>query len=97
MLDRKEIIQLISSSLDDVNAERDSAARIPFSEDVALSGVGTPLDSLDFVNFSTSLEERLRRQTGQDFDLSNALYDPSEPFRSIGRLADFLAAQPRTA
>jgi hypothetical protein len=91
---REDIIELISQSIDDVNAEREASARIAFSESVPLTGAGSPLDSLDFVNFTTSLEERLRRQNGKGLDLSTVLFDASEPFRSVGRLADFLAAQP---
>jgi hypothetical protein len=83
---------LISESIDDVNKYRDGNAKIAFSEDLILTGAGTPMDSLEFVDFSTALEERLQRQGGQVVDIASVLFDESSPFRSAGALADHLAA-----
>jgi acyl carrier protein len=89
---RDAILQLIRASLDDVNAERDERSRIPFSEDLPLHGTGSQLDSLDFVNFTVGLEERLRQHAGGSPDLAAVLFDPSQPFRSAASLADHLAS-----
>jgi hypothetical protein len=91
MLDRGAIIQLISESIDDVNKYRDGNAKIAFSEDLILTGPGTPMDSLEFVDFSTSLEERLQRKGGGVVDIASVLFDESSPFRSAGALAEHLA------
>ena len=88
---RADVINMIAQSIQDVNAERESGSQITLSEDLPLTGAGTPLDSLDFVNFTTGLEERLRQASGKEFDLAEALFDQSEPFRTVGKLADFIA------
>lgn len=92
MLTRDEIFQLISDSIDDVNKEREASAQIEFSGELILTGSGSPLDSLEFVDFSTALEERLQSHMGRVLDIATVLFDDSSPFRSAGALADHLAA-----
>jgi acyl carrier protein len=87
------VVGLIKDAIDDVNMERDAAARIAFSEQTPLYGSGSQLDSLDFVNFTVGLEERLR-QHGTERDLAAILFDPSQPFRSVGSLAEFISRAP---
>lgn len=89
---RDDALQCIRESLDEVNREKDADAVIPFTEDLALFGVGSPLDSLDFVNFTIGLEERLR-QSGLVIELAAVIFDESagQPFRSVAALASYLA------
>lgn len=95
LLTRETVVRLIRESIEDVNAERGAASVVPFSEDLLLSGVGSPLDSLDFVNFTVGLEERLRKHDGTSRDLAAVLFDDSagQPFRSVGSLADYLSSR----
>ena len=94
MLSRELVIRLIRESIEDVNAERDANAVVPFSEELSLYGSGSPLDSLDFVNFTVGLEERLRKHDGSAHDLASVLFDDSagQPFRSVSALADYLSS-----
>jgi hypothetical protein len=63
-----------------------------FSEDLPLYGAGSQLDSLDFVNFTVGLEERLRQEDGTSPDLAAVLFDPAQPFRSVSSLAEYLSS-----
>ena len=94
MLNRELVVQLIRESIEDVNAEREADAVVPFSEELSLYGSGSPLDSLDFVNFTVGLEERLRKHDGSSPDLAAVLFDDSagQPFRSVSALAEYLSS-----
>ena len=92
MLTRDHVIRLMQECLDDLNAERQDGSTIEFSEELALYGVGSPLDSLDFVTFTIGLEERARRDAGVSMDLASLLFDDEagHPFRSVAALAQYL-------
>lgn len=93
MPSRETVLELIRASIDDVNAERDARSRITFADDLPLHGAGSQLDSLDFVNFTVGLEERLRQHQGTAPDLAAVLFDPSQPFRTAAALADYLSSE----
>jgi hypothetical protein len=95
LLTREAVVRLIRESIDDVNAEREAEAVVPFSEDLPLYGIGSPLDSLDFVNFTVGLEERLRKHNVTSPDLAAVLFDESagQPFRSVSSLAEYLSSR----
>lgn len=95
LVTRDDALLFIRESLDDVNREKEADAVIPFSEELALFGVGSPLDSLDFVNLTVGLEERLR-QSGLVVDLAAVIFDEraGQPFRSVDALAAYLATRP---
>jgi hypothetical protein len=93
LLTRDVALDLIRESIDDINGERDSTSAIPFSNDLALHGIGSPLDSLDLVNFTVGLEERLRNHLGSSPDLAAAFVEEGARFRSVSALADYLASQ----
>ena len=92
MLTQENVICLIRESVDDLNAERQDGSHIEFSEELPLYGVGSPLDSLDFVTFTVGLEERARRDAGVSIDLASVLFDDEsgQPFRSVAALAEYL-------
>ncbi len=94
MLTREAVIALIRDSIDDVNVGRDPEAVVAFSEDLALLGATSPLDSLDFVNFTVGLEDRLKQHTSRSPDLAAVLFDDSagQPFRSVAALAEYLSS-----
>ena len=95
MLSREDVLGMIKESIDDVNAEGGSKTRIRFSEDVVLFGVGSPLDSLDFVNFLAGVEERLEMATGTTLNLTDVMFDDEagRPFRSVAALAEYVSAR----
>jgi hypothetical protein len=95
LLTRETVVKLIRESIEDVNAERGDASAVAFSEDLPLYGVGSPLDSLDFVNFTVGLEERLRQHNSRSPDLAVVLFDDSagQPFRSVRSLAEYLSSR----
>ena len=92
---REAVVQLIQESIGDLNASRDEGAKILFSADLQLNGAGSPLDSLDFVNFALELEERLRRYDGTTLDLFEESKD--QPSYTVSSLADFLLAADTTS
>ncbi len=93
MARREQVLQAIERTIDDVNSERSSGARIVFNEALVLLGVNSPLDSLDFVNFVAGLEEHLRSDLGLDVDLTRLVMDETagHPFRSVAALADYVS------
>jgi hypothetical protein len=91
-ISRSEALAAIHSSVETINAERPPTEQIPVSDDTALLGRGSQLDSMAFVAFVADLEERLRRATGQELVLVSELIssDAHKPFRSISALADHI-------
>ncbi len=91
LLTRPAVLDAIRGVIDNLNAERESGARIPFDEGLVLLGLHSPLDSLDFVNFVVGLEDQLRAG-GFGIDLTAVVVDETanQPFRSVSVLADFL-------
>ena len=92
MLSREKLLRLIRESVDDLNAERQDGSHIEFDEGLRLFGVGSPLDSLDFVTFTVGLQDRLRLDAGVSLDLAPVLLDDEagQPFRSVAALTEYL-------
>ena len=90
MLTREVAGQLIQLSIEELNADRDQGAKIAISDDLLLNGEGSPLDSLDFVNFALALEDRLQQHGGITLDL----FEESKGDKSftVSTLAEYLAA-----
>lgn len=86
---------LIIESLQEVNQEKPIDKQFEVSERTKLMAKGSAMDSLDYLNFSTCLEERLFRTIGRELDLSSLVIDHADAFQDVNRLASFLA--PRLA
>lgn len=96
-MERAEVVQLIRECLERVNAERATQDRFAVSEETPLLAEESPLDSLEFVAFSSDLEAHLRRRLGRDLGLvGDALDEVARPFSSAGALADHVVAKLRT-
>jgi acyl carrier protein len=94
MLTRDGIYKLIEECLVALNAERHPDEQIRVSPDTRLLAEGSGLDSLDVVSFSVDLEERIRRLTDRDLDISPAaLAEDEHPLRTVTTLTDFLATK----
>ena len=86
-LDRPQILDIVCASLESVNQERPETDRFRIDEATALLGDGSPLDSLEFVAFSTDLERRLRRVIGRDPGLlGDAFLTADQPFDTVTTL-----------
>lgn len=97
MLSRQDVLQMIKESIDDVNVDATSTTPIPLSSDLVLFGVGSPLDSLNFVNFVAGLEERLEVAQGSPIRLTEIMFDEAagQPFRSVDALVEYVLALER--
>lgn len=86
---------LILESLQEVIQEKPIDKRFEVTDRTKLLAKGSAMDSLDYLNFSTCLEERLFRATGREVDLSSLVVDHADAFQDVNQLAGFLA--PRLA
>lgn len=86
---------LILESLREVNQEKPIDRQFEISEHTKLLAKGSAMDSLDYLNFSTCLEERLFRAIGRELDLSSLVIEHADAFQDVNRLVVFLA--PRLA
>ena len=66
MIDRKEALQLIETSLDSLARTGVLDKQMSVSTDTVLLGSGSDLDSLGFVTFITDLEDRIQQRTQQE-------------------------------
>ena len=82
---------LILESLQEVNQEKPAEKRFEVTERTKLLAKGSSMDSLDYLNFSTCLEERLFRATGREVDLSALVLEHADAFADVSRLANFLS------
>jgi hypothetical protein len=82
---------LILESLQEVNREKPINKQFEVSDHTKLLANGSAMDSLDYLNFSTCLEERLFQAIGREVDLSSLVVDHTDAFQDVNRLAGFLA------
>lgn len=90
-----QVCQLIIDSLTEVNREKPADKRFEISPQTKLLSKGSAMDSLDYLNFSTCLEERIVGACGTEVDLSSLVVEHAESFQDVSQLARFLA--PRLA
>ncbi len=90
-----QVRTLILESLQEVNQEKPIDKQFEVSDRTQLLAKGSAMDSLDYLNFSTCLEERLFRAIGREVDLSSLVVEHADAFQDVNRLASFLA--PRLA
>jgi hypothetical protein len=84
---------LIFESLKDVNQEKPTDKQFEISNQTKILAEGSAMDSLDYLNFSTALEERLVQATGKEVDLSALVIDNADAFGDVDQLATFLASR----
>lgn len=92
---KQRVVDVIYRAADDFNAEWEPEARITHSLDSLLFGRGGSLDSLGLVNFIVAVEQRLERELGVSLTLADerALAQETNPFSSIGALADYVCSR----
>ncbi len=88
----QDILGLVYSAIDDVNAQSADGTTIEKKPETRLLGGSSGLDSLTFVNLIVALEEQIQNRLGQSVVLvdegSMALQE--HPFRTVGSLADYV-------
>lgn len=97
--DRQSVVSMLFEAIDAANQQLPAGKRIEKSEAIALMGPGSPVESLSLMGIVVDLEERLAERYGVDILLADLLGLPLEqnPFRSVGALADDLAARIQAA
>ncbi len=91
MLERTQIVALISECLAELAEQSEWSLAEPVSESTPLMGEAATLDSLGLVNLIVDLEARLL----DDFDVEVTLADERamslehSPFRTVGTLAEY--------
>ena len=90
-MQRSDIVQLISDSLNRVLSAENLVLAHPVEESTPLVG-GSVLDSLGLVELVVEVEQRLRRDHGADVTLADerAMSQRRSPFRTVGTLADYV-------
>ena len=93
-----EIQHLVLRAIEQVNMARRPEARLTVSEDAAIFGDGSPLDSLGLVALLIDIEEALQER-GLPVTLSDAraMSQSRSPFRSVPALVAFIQESVRPA
>ena len=90
-MERPAVLQLIFECIASLNTERAPSEQLALDEKTELLSESSTLDSLGFVSLVTDLEERIQVQTSKDVMLATAAMDTeNNPFRTVGKLADFI-------
>jgi len=89
---KKKILQSIYNSVDSLNAQLPNEGHIEKSNNTALFGSGSKLDSLNLINLVVAVEQNIE----DEFDVSLTLADERamsqkhSPFRTIESLANYI-------
>ena len=89
---REKIQQSIYNSIDSLNAQLPNEGHIEKSNNTALFGSGSKLDSLDLINLVVAVEQNIE----DEFDITITLADEramsqeTSPFKTVGTLTDYI-------
>jgi len=89
---REDILALVYSAIDDVDAVTAEGAPLQKSPEARLLGSDSGVDSLTFVNLVVALEERIQKTLGKSVVLvdEDNMAAEEHPFRTIGTLAEYV-------
>jgi acyl carrier protein len=87
---KETILQLIYSSVDEINLDLDE--KLEKNELENLFSASSKLDSMGLVNFIVDVEERIQEHFNLVVTLADdkAMSQIRSPFRTIGTLADYI-------
>ena len=93
MIEKEQIVQIILSSIDELNEQLPSEERLVKSTDTALFGDGGTLDSLGLISLVTTIEQRIEDDLNAMVTLLQDISDieNENPFRNVQSLADYIA------
>jgi acyl carrier protein len=88
----QEMLSLIYTAVDQVNAQILDGAKIEKSPNTRLLDVDSGIDSLSLVNLVVALEQLIYDKTGKSITIADEkiLSSPNNPFRTLGSLAAHL-------
>ncbi len=94
MADREKTLMALYESVDDLNPQLEPEQQLPKSEDTAISGDASSLDSLGFINLVLTAEARINEICDSPLNLAESLMDGEDvgPPETLGALADFIVA-----
>jgi len=83
----------VFAAIEEFNASE--GARVPASEDTVLLGEGGAVDSLGLVRLVMAVEQKVEDDFGKAVSLTDekAMSQRNSPFRSVGALIEYVAAQ----
>lgn len=97
-MEKKRIMEVIFSAVDEVNAASLTGKSLEKSVDTVLSGIGGNLDSLGLISLIVAVEQKMDEELGitlplvDENILSQILSEDSNPFKTIGTLIDYIAS-----
>ena len=86
------ILNLIYSSIDEMNLDLEEGEKIKKEETTQLFGTGDSLDSLQLVNLITIIEQKLEEETGDFISLADerAMSMEASPFKTVASLKQYI-------
>ena len=92
MKTKEKIIQLIKSSVEDINLHLPIEQQVDISNQSVLYGGASNLDSLGLVNLVVSIEQKVEDEFGMNISLADdrAMSLNNSPYRSIISMADYI-------
>jgi hypothetical protein len=91
----EQFLQLLYESVALINQERKPEEAIEKSPDAVVLGQSASIDSLGFVNFIATVEEKIERMYGRQFSLIDVILNDESLEWTIGDLAVRLAGMLR--
>lgn len=95
MPNAENIVALIFEAFDETNAMLPSEQQLEKSENTALFGPMSPLDSLGLITMIVSIEQKVDEKYGASIVLAEDgdLFQPDSPLRSVTALAEYISTQ----
>lgn len=90
--DRNEILNIVTSTLQELGEDLEIPELSKPDESTRLFGARSPLDSMNLVNVIAEIEDRLSEDFDLDITLANerAMSRIHSPFRSVGACVDYI-------
>jgi len=89
---REDILRLVQTAIDNVNAQCDDGVRLEKTPDTDLLGSDQGVNSLTFVNLIVAIENEILNRLGKSVVLvdEDSMALQEQPFRTVGTLADYV-------
>jgi acyl carrier protein len=91
----QEIVNIIYLSIDEINELQPQNKRVPKSMESVLLGQESALDSLGFINFVVTLEQKIQEKFGIEISLTEdeEFTRVNSSYRTVDSLARFLQSK----
>ena len=89
---KEKIQQSIYNSIDSLNAQLPNEGHIEKSNNTALFGSGSKLDSLDLINLVVAVEQNIEDEFDVTITLADerAMSQETSPFKTVGTLTNYI-------